>query len=79
MGQEIKTWYYYDDYFTDDDGVIKWHNEESHKKFKAQKASIKEELLPIAWQPLRYYDWCVPRIKNKRKKIVDIRHGSFCI
>ena len=28
---------------------IKWH--EGYKKRKAQKAKIKEELMPIAWHP----------------------------
>ena len=41
-GQKIKTWHYYDDYFTDDDGVIEWHDGEYHQKRKAQKASIKK-------------------------------------
>ena len=25
----------------------------------AQKAKIKEEFLPIAWHPSRWWDWCV--------------------
>ena len=29
------------------------------KKQNAQKASIKEGLLPIAWHPSRYWDWCL--------------------
>ena len=28
-------------------------------KNKAQKASIKEGLLPIAWHPSRWWDWCM--------------------
>ena len=28
---------------------------------KAEKASIKEELLPSAWHPSRYWDLCVPQ------------------
>ena len=36
--------------FDDNDYLIKWRNE--YQKRKAQKASIKEELLPIAWHPL---------------------------
>ena len=39
--------------------VIKWHNEESHQTRKTQKASIKKELTPIAWNPSRYWDWCM--------------------
>ena len=33
------------------DEIIKWQN--GYQKRKAQKAKIKEELLPIAWHPLR--------------------------
>ena len=47
---------WHDDYYkycSDGDGEDQffwWH--EDYKKRKAQKASIKEELLPIAWHPL---------------------------
>ena len=30
-----------------------------YKKQKAQKVSIKEGLLPVAWNPSRYWDWCM--------------------
>ena len=40
-----------------DDDLIKWY--EGYKKRKAQKASIKEELIPIAWHLSRWWDWCV--------------------
>ena len=50
--------------FTDDeDNFIEWYD--GYKKRKAQKASIKEELLPIAWHPSRYWDWCMPEDKKK--------------
>ena len=29
------------------------------KKRKAQKVKIKKELMPIAWHPSRYWDWCM--------------------
>ena len=35
-----------------DDRLIKWYN--GYRKRKAQKAKMKEELLPIAWHPSRY-------------------------
>ena len=38
----------YDDYCVNNDGVIKWHDEESHQKHKARKASIKNELMRVA-------------------------------
>ena len=32
---------------------------EGYQKRGAQKAKIKEELMPIAWHPARWWDWCV--------------------
>ena len=58
-------WMWYDDYY--DDGGDPWDNDDEGKLFerydgyekrKAQKTSIKEKLLPIAWHPSRYQDWC---------------------
>ena len=46
--EQIKSWYD-DDY---DDEATGWY--EGYQKRKAQKVSIKEELLPIAWHPSRY-------------------------
>ena len=60
-------WMRCDDYY-DDDGDH-WDNDDDEDKFfgwydgyqkrKAQKAKIKEELLPIAWHPDRVMDWCI--------------------
>ena len=36
-----------------------------YKKRKAQKASIKEELIPIAWHPSRWYDCCISEDEKK--------------
>ena len=58
-GQKIQTWNYYDDYFVDDDGVTEWHDGDSHQKRRTQKTQIKKELMPIAWHPSRYWDWCM--------------------
>ena len=60
-----KFWYYYDDYSVNDDGVIEWRNEEDHQKLRAQKAQIKKELMPIAWNPSRYWDWCMPEDEKR--------------
>ena len=30
-----------------------------------KNAKIKEELMPIAWHPLRWWDWCVPEDEKK--------------
>ena len=43
--------------------IIKWY-EDYHKR-KAQKAWIKEELMPIPWHPSRLWDWCVPEDKKR--------------
>ena len=53
---QIKLWRDDDDY-CNDDRFIEWY--EDYKKRRAQKAPIKEELLPIAWRPLRWWDWCM--------------------
>ena len=53
--QLIKSWHDNDNYH-DNDEIIESY--ESYQKCKAKKATIKEELLPIAWHPSRYWDWC---------------------
>ena len=52
--EQIKSWYD-DDY---DDEVPGWYKE------------LKEELLPIAWYPSRYWDWCIPEDEKKNREIV---------
>ena len=55
--------YYYDDVGdhwdddNDEDKLFEWYD--GYKKRKAQKASIKQDLLPIAWHPSRWRDWCM--------------------
>ena len=63
--QQIDVWYD-DHYWYDNDKLIEWY--EGYQKRKAQKAKIKEELLPIAWHPLRWWDWCVP---NNEKQGIE--------
>ena len=47
-----------------DDGVIiKWYN--GYQKRKTQKAKRKEELMPIAWHPSRWWDWYVSDDEKK--------------
>ena len=46
--------------------IVEWY--EGYKKHKAQKAKIKEELLPIAWYSGRPMDWCVSEGENERWK-----------
>ena len=47
----------FDDY-DDEDNFFDWYG--GYQKGKAQKTSIKEELMPIARHPSRWWDWCVP-------------------
>ena len=47
---------WYED-FDDDDVLIKWYHD--YQKREAQKAKIKDELVPIAWLPHRVIDWCM--------------------
>ena len=55
----VDMWYDDSEYCDDDeDNFFKWYDR--HKKRKAQKASITEELMSIAWHPSRWSDWCVP-------------------
>ena len=60
---------WYDDYYFGDGDH--WDNDDDedkiYKKRKAQKASIKE-LLPIAWHPSRYWDWCMSEDEKKQKQ-----------
>ena len=54
--QQLKIWHDDKQIWHDDDNneFIKWY--EDYEKRKAQKAKIKEELLPIAWHPDRAMD-----------------------
>ena len=48
------------------------------KNVKAQKASMKKELMPIAWHPSRWWNWCMSEDEKKRiRKIVGINIGLF--
>ena len=71
----------------DDDGNH-WDNDDHEDKFfgcydgyqkhQAQKASIKEELMPITWHPSRYWDWCMLEDEKKKKqKNYGHKHRSF--
>ena len=53
-------WY---DEFDDDDVLITWRD--AYIKCKSQKAKIKEELMPVAWRPDRWWNWCVSEHEKK--------------
>ena len=63
------------EYYDDDNDKHSWQDKynifewrDDYKKQKVQKASIKEELMPIAWHPSRWWDWCIPEDEKKRQK-----------
>ena len=59
-----KMWY---EEFDDDDVLITWRD--AYIKRKAQKAKIKEELMPVAWHPDQWWNWCVPEDEKKELEI----------
>ena len=51
----VDMWYDDSEYCDDDeDNFSKWYD--GYKNRKAQKASIKKELMPTAWHPSRYWE-----------------------
>ena len=56
---QVKLWH---DHCNDHE-IIKWYD--CYQKRKAKKAKIKDELMPIAWHPLRWWDWCMPEDEKK--------------
>ena len=54
--QQLDIWFDNDCWYHDDDS-IEWYN--GYKKRKAQKANIKEKLLPVTWHP--------DRVKEKKE------------
>ena len=56
--QQLKIWHD-DDYYNDGYELIDWYKD--CQKRKSQKAQIKKELMPIAWHPSRWWNWCVRR------------------
>ena len=73
-------WMWHDDYYDDDSDH--WDNDDDEDKFfewydgyqnrKAQKASIKEQLL-------RYWDWCMSEGEKKKQKNYGHKHRLSCI
>ena len=57
--EQVKSWYN-DNY---DDEAPGWYK--GYQKRKVQKAKIKEEPLPIAWHPSRWWDRCIPEDEKK--------------
>ena len=68
----LNEYYDDDDDDDDDDGKHSWYDKynffewcNDYKKRKAQKASIKEELMPIAWHSSGWWDWCMSENEKK--------------
>ena len=59
-----ETWY---EDFDDDDVLITLRD--AYIKRKIQKAKIKEELMPVAWHPDRWWNWCVTEDEKKELEI----------
>ena len=53
--------------FDDHDVLITLRD--AYRKRKAQKAKIKEELMPVAWHPDRWWNWCVTEDEKKELEI----------
>ena len=76
---------WYDDHYDDDgdhwdyeDKFFEWYD--GYKKRKAQKAKIKEELLPITWHLDRVMNWCMSEDeKKKRWTNCGSKHRLFCV
>ena len=52
----------------DEDNFFKWYG--SYKKRRTQKASIKEELMPVARHSSRYWDCCISEnFKKETEKL----------
>ena len=76
--QQVKIWHN-DDYYHDDDELVEWY--ESYKRGKIYKAKIIEELMlmPIAWHPSCWWEWCVPEKEKKERNIVEVTGSCFKI
>ena len=64
MQELIKIWHDDNDYCDDDDELIEQY--EGNQKRKTQKAQTEKELMPIAWHPSRWWNWCVPEDEQKQ-------------
>ena len=60
--KQLNLWYH-DYYYCNDDRLIRWFD--GYKKRRAQKAKIKKQLMPIAWNPGRVMDWCISEEKKR--------------
>ena len=64
---QLKLLYEYN-YYCNNNDLIKWHDD--YQKRKTQKVKIDKKLMPIAWHPSRWWNWCVP--EDEKKKIENL-------
>ena len=43
-----------------------WNRFKQHKAFKKE---VSKELIPVAWHPTSWWDWCVP--EDKKNIFID--------
>ena len=64
--EQLRLWHDSDDWLIRwwyNNRLIKWYK--YYQRRKAQKASIKEELMRVAWHPSRWWDWCMSEDEKK--------------
>ena len=52
-----------EDFDLNADEFVTWYN--GYPQRKVQKAQVKAELMPIAWHPSRWWNWCIPEDDKK--------------
>ena len=72
--QQLKIWYDDDDPYINDE-IIEWYK--AYQKRKSQKLKIKEELLPIACHPSRWWDWCMSEDERKETDQKEIKRWPY--
>ena len=64
--QQIKIWHDNDGYWNGGE-LIKWYK--GYQNSRPKKYKLKKELMPIAWHPSRWWDFCFPDDeKNETEK-----------
>ena len=64
--EQLRLWHDSDDWLIRwwyNNRLIKWYK--GYQRRKAQKASIKEELVRVAWHPSRWWDWYMSEDEKK--------------
>ena len=64
--EQLRLWHDSDDWLIRwwyNNRLIKWYK--GYQRRKAQKASIKEELVRVAWHPSRWWDWYMSEGEKK--------------